>query len=38
MQRDANDVTRAIRALWARCEREVAFELARWALVLRRER
>jgi hypothetical protein len=27
----------AVLALWQRCEREAAFELARWALVLRRE-
>ena len=32
-----NETLRAVRALWLRCEREVAFERARWALVLRRE-
>jgi hypothetical protein len=38
MQRDANEVTRAaVRALLERCAREAAFELARWALQLRRE-
>lgn len=38
MQRDANEKTRAaVRELWWRCEREVAFELARWALVLGKE-
>lgn len=38
MQRDANERTRAaVLALWRRCEREAAFELARWALMLGRE-
>lgn len=41
MKRDANEVTRAllaVRELWASAEREVAFELARWALQLGKER
>lgn len=37
MKPNANELTR-LRALWRRCEREVAFELQRWALLLRRER
>lgn len=31
------DVRAQLRAMWRRCEREAVFELARWALVLRRE-
>jgi hypothetical protein len=40
MQRDANEVTRAlaaVRAMWQRAEREAAFAIERWALELRRE-
>lgn len=39
MQPNANEKTRAaVAALLARAAREAAFELARWALVLGRER
>jgi hypothetical protein len=39
MQRDEMTQARAaVAALWRRAEREVAFELARWALQLGRER
>lgn len=41
MKPNKAEVTRAralLAALWGRAEREVAFELARWALQLGRER